>query len=275
MAGYTNDPNDPIERKALLSPASPNAASGEESAPELREGIWFYRGTNIPIPGAVDRTLADVAAVRTISRGRGSPIAVLISATEIAENPALGWASEVGTQVRQTPEPEYEIAYSLWQEHSAHPVGVVAPEWDGTGIPRLLARHERALRFARHEADRLAERRARMIAIAVHLGESRKAIGKTLNITAVRVAQIVDELSEAEQLAIEDLMAEIVAVVRYMGSRALAAREIVAGVGCDTEFLTELIEMGLLELCGSKLRVTEAGEAAELHLRSRKQKSSG
>jgi GNAT superfamily N-acetyltransferase len=272
----TSHTNDSVERsRTLLSHALSSTAQGDELAPELRDGVWFYHATNIPIPGAVDRTLADIAEVRMITRGKGDPIAVLISAAEIAANPALGWASEVGTQVRQIPEPEYEVPYAIWQEHSAHPVGVVAPEWHGTGIPRLLAQHERALRFARHEADRLAEERARTIAIAVHLGESRKDIGKTLNITSVRVAQIVDELPDAEKLAVKDLMADVIAVIRYVGSRTLGVDEVVRDVSCDTELVSDLIEIGLLEREGSKLRVTAAGEAAELHLRSKKQKASG
>lgn len=273
MTDYTDDSTG--RKQQLFSHALPDAARGDEPAPELRDGIWFYSGTNIPIPGAVDRTLADAAEVRVITRGKGDPMAVLISAAEIVANPALEWAPKVGTQIREAPEPEYEIPFAAWQEHAARPVGVVAPEWDGTGLPKLLAQHERALRFARHEADRLAEQRARIITIAAHLGESRKAIGKILGITAVRVAQIVDELPEVEKVAIEDLMAETVAIIRYMDSRTLAAGEVAREVGCDTEFLFELTEMGLLEYRGSKLRVTKAGEAAELYLRSKKQKASG
>lgn len=110
---------------------------------------WKYEGTEIPVVGARDVTLAEVANPRIIARAGAEPEAVLLSLSEIEADTRLLWAVKEGKRLNGDEEPEYKVPFAIWQEHSGQPVGAWLPEWDGSGLDRSLALAEREYRFAK------------------------------------------------------------------------------------------------------------------------------
>jgi hypothetical protein len=271
MTGLEHQPTAP---NGVLSASRTIVVGDSEFLPERREdGVWYYGGTDIAVPGAVDRTLGEVVDARVVARRDGAPEAVLITRSEIQSIPGLDWVPALGKLLRQEPEEEYEVPWPVWQERSVAPIGVRAPERDSSGLRCLLATEERSLRFARWEADRVSGRRARTIAISSRLGETRKEIGDTIGLSTGRIQQIIEDLSPTILAEVDQLADEILAVVRYLGSRAVNSNEVARSIGCDEGLLPELVTMGLLAEDGPRVYVTEAGERAELHLRMAKRKS--
>jgi hypothetical protein len=254
---------------------------GEDLAAERGvDGVWRYKAAGasgsaameIAVPGARDWTLADAVDVRVVARRDGTPEAALVTRKEIDAVPALDWVPSVGKLLRLEPEEEFEVQWAVWQERAVEAIDVRAPERDGTGLSRLLATEERSLRFARSEVERLSERRARTVAIATRLGETRRAVSDIVGLSTGRIQQIIEDLPATVSLEVDRLLDDLVAVVRYIGAREMDSCEVVRAVNCEEGLLAELAVMGLLAREGSRVRVTEAGERAELHLRTTKRK---
>jgi hypothetical protein len=244
---------------------------------KLRDGSWRYADSGIEIPGAVTRTVGEIVDIKVIAERSGTPVAVLVGRSEIDRLPGLSWIPEQGKLLRTEPEEEFEVPWPAWEEHSNEPIGVRAPEWDSTGLDRVLAIQEREVRLARHAAELRKADRARMVAIATGLGKTRREISEVVSLTPVRVAQIVEEINLKNpvlQLKVKDFLNVATAVLRYVSSRELEVEDVLGATGCDESFIEELVEMGLLSQDGSCVRITEAGEDAEMYLRSKKRKDS-
>jgi hypothetical protein len=239
------------------------------------DGVWCYDGTGIPVPGAVDQTLGEVAVVRQIMGSSGGPEAVLVSRSVIDANPGLGWVPEVGRHLRAVDEDEYEVPWAAWQERAAAPVGVHAPERDADGLRRLLAVEERALRFARRELEALTVKRARTVAIASGLGMTRREISELLGLSTGRVQQVIEDAPPTLRTEVDDLLRDILGVLRAIGPHIMRLGDVLLPAGSNMGLLDELIAFGLVDQRGERLRVTDAGQRAELHLRTKKRKDGG
>jgi hypothetical protein len=249
---------------------------GDEFAMRRREdGIWCYGDTDIPVPGAVDQTLGEVADVRQVVRSGQNPEAVLVARSEIEVNPELSWVPTLGRHLRAEDEDEYEVPWSVWQERAAVPVGVRAPERDADGVRRLLAVEERALRFARRELEVLAEQRARTVAIAAGLGMTRREISDLLGLSTGRVQQVIEDAPATLRTEVDDLLRDILVVLREIGHRRIPRDYVSLPAGSDAGLLDEMIAFGLVGQRGSQMHVTNAGERVELYLRTKQGKGGG
>jgi len=265
-----SDPSDFIVRAGKMPSASP-----EIGRPYTRrdDGVICYPGTSIAIPGGTTVTAGDAADIKVLARRDGTPLAAVISRAEVEAFDGLSWVLEIGEPLRLEPVEEYEVPWPIWQERSGEAIGVQAPEWDGIGLPRMLALQERKLRFIRRDLEQETERRARTIGVAARLGETRRDIGKTLGISTARINQIIDDLSPLQLAEVDRTVKGIVAVLRFLGAETRPSIEVGQVLGCSEELLRDMAEMGLIdEDDGSQLKATKAGERAELHLRASMQK---
>jgi hypothetical protein len=267
--------SDPSDQLISLQGEATPAASPEIGRLFTRreDGVICYPGTPIPIPGGSTITAGDAADIKVLARRDGTPLAAVISRAEIEAFDGLSWVLEIGEPLRREPVEEYEVPWPIWQERSGEAIGVRAPEWDGTGLPKMLALQERKLRFMRWELEQETERRARTIAVAARLGEARRDIGKTLGISKVRINQIIDDLSPLQLAEVDRIVGEIVAVLRFLGAEARPSDDVAQTLDCSDELLAEMAEMGLIDQDDElRLKATKAGEQAELHLRAFMQK---
>jgi hypothetical protein len=249
---------------------------GHEFAMSRRDdGVWCYDGTNIPVPGAVDQTLGEIANVREVTRRGQGPEAVLVACSEIDANPDLSWVPKAGRRLRGEDEDEYEVPWPVWQERAVAPVGVRAPERDADGLRRLLAVEERALRFARRQLEVLTEKRARSVAIASGLGMTRREVSDLLGLSTGRVQQVIEDAPATLRTEVDDVLRDFLLVLRDIGPRVVNRDDVAFPAGSDDGLLDELIAFGLVEQQGSQVQVTDAGQRAELHLRTRKRKGGG
>ncbi len=254
-------------------PQRPRALLEDTDAPAFErhaDGVWRYAGTDIPVVAAVDRTLAEEVIVRQVARGDEPPEAVLISTAEIDANPGLEWVRTRGRRLRSDAGDEYLVPWEVWQEHASTPVGVRAPERDGSGIVRLAAIEERELRYARHEAELRAARRTRLVAIMTGIGMTRREVGECVGLSTGRVQQVVEDLPPAVQTDVDELLRDALHVLRQIGPRTVDRDEVELPREREVELLDELVAYGLLEQTRSAVRLTEAGERAELHLRTKR-----
>jgi hypothetical protein len=170
------------------------------------DGVWRYANTPVEVPGAKDRTLADVVRPRQIGRLGDAPEAILVSLTEVKENPRLRWVLDHGTQIRLDDEEQFWVQWALWQEHADDPVAITAPERDGDDLERHLAEVERRIRFTRRGLDLLTSQRLKSIVAASLLGMTRRGVGETVGVSTGRVQQLVDDLSPDAREEIESIL---------------------------------------------------------------------
>jgi hypothetical protein len=232
------------------------------------DGVWRYRRTDVSVVGAIDVPLYETIAVRHVVRG-GAPEAVLISSEEIERNPSLAWVPKVGRKLESSTGTEYEVAWHVWQEHAAIPVGVKAPERDATGIAQLAAIEERELRFARREVELRAERRARYVAIMTAIGMKRREVGECIGLSTGRVHQLLEDMPETLRAEVRQLVDDALTALRSIGPRTVAREDVDLPSERAAHVLDELVSYGLLIEDERGLRLSEAGEQAELYLRTR------
>jgi hypothetical protein len=243
-------------------------------AERREDGQWYYVGTDTKVPGAVDVTLGETANVFEVSRRGQPPDAVLVPFSEVSPDSELSWVAQIGVPVRAPEENFFKVPWALWQEQAAAPVGMRAPERDGDPLERLIAVEERELRFARRRVELLTERRSRAVAIASGFGMTRRVVSNLLGVTPARIQQLLDEMSPTLRTEVDDVLRDALKVLREIGSRELAPADVRLPAGRDRAILDELVSFGFLGEHDGTLRVTDAGEAAELHLRT-KTKSRG
>jgi hypothetical protein len=256
---------------AERDPSLESTAAADELAAERHDdGRWYYAGTSIAVPGAVDLSIAEVVGVREVWLG-DEPQAILVSEDELAKHPELAWVPPAARrELRSGASVEFEVAWAVWQEHAASVVGVRAPERDGSGLARALARSEKDLRFARHEVDLAADRRARLVSIASALGMKRREVGELVGLTAGRVQQLIDELSPAGHHDVAGFLNTALLVLRSVGPNEIERSALPA----PGDLVDEMIDLELLFERSDHVGVTTAGERAELHLRTKRTKES-
>jgi nitroreductase len=244
-----------------LVPASvrPSIASDDSAG-------WKYEGTEIPVVGARDVTLAEVANPRIIARAGEEPEAVLLSLSEIEADTRLLWAVEEGKRLNGDKEPEYKVPFATWQEHAGQPVGAWLPEWDGSGLNRSLALAERDYRFAKQALDDAGVLRQYLIVLAARLGRSRRVVGETLGLSAARVQQLSEAPSEDLLAAVEEFMDSAAQVAVLLGSdtcpRDALPRPKALGGDELEETVISMITVGLAEeVADHGVRLTEDGVA--------------
>jgi hypothetical protein len=260
------------QRNEAASPAILVVPGNHDLPPAERreDGQWYYVGTDTMVPGAADVTLGETANVFEISRRGQPPDAVLVPCAEVSPDSELSWVEQVGVPVRGPEESFFKVPWALWQEQAAAPVGMRAPERDGDPLERLIAVEERELRFARRRVELLTERRARAVANASGDGMTRRSVSDLLGVTPGRVQQLLDEMPPTLRAEVDDLLRDTLKVLREIGSRELAPADVRLPAGRDGSILDELVSFGFLEEDHGTVRVTETGEAAELHLRTKK-----
>jgi hypothetical protein len=186
----------------------------------------------------------------------------------------LAWVEDVGALFRGAEDDFYKVPWVVWQEQAAAPVGMRAPERDGAPLERLIAVEERELRFARRRVEVLTERRARVVAIASGFGMTRKAVSKLLGVTPGRIQQVLEEMPPTLRTEVDDLLRDTLSVLRDIGSREVPREDVQLPSARHGVILHELVSFGLLD-GDETLRVTATGEAAELHLRTKKGSGGG
>jgi hypothetical protein len=264
-------PDSSVAELALLMPGGVRRRLEMERG---EDGLWRYTDTQVLVPGAADVPLSATVDVLEVSHPGESPLAGLVSQEEVERNSELEWVPQVGRRLQ----PEdggpavYEVEWARWQEHASKPVGVRAPEVDDHGLRRLLALEERELRFARRRLELITEQRTRVVMIASALGMTRREISELLGLSAGRVQQVAEDASAALRLEIEELLRDAVKVFRALGAHTVPHDALVLPSGRGSELLDELVELGLLAEADGGVRMTEAGEQAEMHLRSKRPK---
>jgi hypothetical protein len=238
------------------------------------DGVWCYSGTDIAVPGAVDRTLDEIVDVRVVARPGQEPDAVLLARSEVEGNPSLAWVPELGRLLCGQSADQYEVPWPVWQERAVASIGVRAPERDSDGLKRRLAIDERSVRFARSQLEQMTEIRARTIAIASGLGMTRREIGELLGLSAGRVQQVLEDLPTILRSEVDHLLRHVLKVLRHLGSRSGSIEDLTSSLDIDVRAIDELVSFGLLTQRGSLIGVTDAGEQAELHLRTSKRRAS-
>ncbi len=252
MRSFANSPLVPANKR-------PSVALDES-------GSWLYEGTEIPVVGAQDRTLAEVANPRFIARAGEEPEAVLLSLSEIEADTRLLWAVEKGKRLNGDQEPEYKVPYAIWQEHSGEPVGAWLPEWDGSGLDRSLALAEREYRFAKQALEDSGTRRQYLIVLASRLGRSRRGVGDTLGLSAARVQQLSEAPSDAMLADVEAFVGFATVIAAQLGADTCPRDELPRPrtLGSDEfeEIIASMISAGLAEMVVEDgLRLTEDGLA--------------
>lgn len=260
---------DPLARPGVAAPAATLRVDGGAELELVRgeDGIWRFADTGIEVPGASDRTVADIAEILVIAPPAGDPQAVLVPRSQVEAHSALAWVPAVGTLLRGGAEERFEVPWPVWQERSGVPVDLRAPERDEKGIRRRMAAVEREVRFARWELERLIQRRARLVAIGAALGMSRREMSEVLGVSAGRVQQLIEDLSPAARADVDSTLRDAVKVLRAVGEE-VAWR----GALAPDAIVDELLDLGLLEEVDGGVRSTEAGDRAEVHLRAAEQK---
>lgn len=246
---------------------SPLVPASERPSVALDDSAgWRYDGTEIPVVGARDVTLAEAANPRIIARADDEPEAVLLSLSEIEADTRLLWAVKEGRRLDGDEEPEYKVPFAIWQEHAGQPVGAWFPEWDGSGLDRSLALAERDYRFAKHALEDAGVLRQYLIVLAARLGRSRRVVGETLGLSAARVQQLSEAPSDEMLADVEELVGSATQVAVLLGSGACPRDELPRprALGGDEleEIIASMISVGLAEEVEEDgLRLTEDGLA--------------
>ena len=128
------------------------------------------------------------------------------------------------------------------------------------------------MRFARRRLELITEQRTRVVLIASALGMTRREISELLGLSAGRVQQVAEDAPAALRLEIDDLLRDAVKVFRALGARTVSRDALTLPAGRGPELLDELVELGLLAEADGAVHVSDAGEQAELHLRSKRPK---
>jgi hypothetical protein len=249
--------------------ATPVGGAGRPRLSRREDGVVCYAENGVPVPGLTEVTLGESLDVRVVARTGRPPEAVLITAAEVEVHAALAWVPNVARRLSSDGGDEFEVPWAIWQEHAATTVDFRLAECDGEGMERELAIQERDVRFARHALEVHIQRRARLVAVAAALGMTRRAISELLGLSAGRVQQLVEEAPALLRTEVHDLTRAMVSVLRSVGERELPRSEILLPAGYDDGLIDELIAFGLLEAAGTHVRLTDAGERAELHLRAK------
>ena len=215
----------------------------------------------------------EIVDVRVVARPGREPDAVLLARSEVEANPSLAWLPECGQLLRSESGDQYEVQWPVWRERAVASVGVRAPERDSRGLKRRLAIDERSVRFARWQLERMTEGRARTIAIASGLGMTRREIGELLGLSAGRVQQVLEDLPPILRSEVDHLLRDVLKVLRHLGSRSSDVEDLARSSGVGSDAIDELVSLGLLGRDGSLISVTDAGEQAELHLRTSKRRA--
>lgn len=261
---------DPRRTTDAATPVATFVAAGHEYPMSRGEdGVWYFSGTPVEVPGAVDVTLAEVVDLREVRRpgGEGAE-AVLISRSEVETFPDLAWVEEYGVCLQGGAQDRFEVPWDIWRERSGVPVDVWTPERNESGIKRVLGATEREVRFARWELDLRTARRARVVAIATALGMTRREISQVLGVSAGRVQQLVEDMPPATAADVDALLTAAVRVLRAVGEGTVPRQQIAPPGSADETRIDELITIGLLEETDDGLHVTADGERAEIRLRA-------
>lgn len=246
---------------------NPLAPVGERPSIASDDSVgWKYEGTEIPVVGARDVTLAEVANPRIIARAGDDPEAVLLSLSEIEADTRLLWAVEEGKRLNGDKEPEYKVPFAIWQEHAGQPVEAWLPEWDGSGLDRSLALAEREYRFAKQALEDAGVLRQYLIVLASGLGRSRRVVGETLGLSAARVQQLSEAPSEELLADVEEFVGFATQVAILLGSspcpRDALPRPSALGSDELEEIVASMIAVGLAEeVADDSVRLTEDGLA--------------
>jgi hypothetical protein len=227
---------------------------------------WKYAGTEIPVVGARDVTLAEATNPRIVARAGDEPESVLLSLSEIEADPRLLWAVKEGKRLNGGEEPEYKVPYAVWQEHGGQPVEAWLPEWDGSGLDRSLALAERQYRFAKQAAEDAGVLRQRVVVLAACLGRSRRVVSDTLGLSTARVQQLSESPSDELLADVEEFVVTVTRIAALLGPGVNPREELSApdGLGGDEfdEIVDSMVSVGLAEEVADRgLRLTEDGLA--------------
>jgi hypothetical protein len=245
------------------------------------DGVWRYAGTGAQIPGAVDVTLGDVVTARQVARPGREPEAVLVSLTEIIEDPRLSWALEKGKRLSGGDDELFFIAWPTWQEHVGDPVGVHAPERDADGLDRMIAKRERDVRLRRHELERATEARQVMVGVASGLGITRRHVAELIGVSTGRIQQLIDDVPRRVQLEVERILRDGPVILKMIPAEPIERDAIDTPKDWDrlqvSEMLDRLVSLGLLSADESarSVRRSQAGEQALKHLSARPRRRVG
>ena len=200
-----------------------------------------------------------------------SPEAVVVSESAVVD-PRCYWISDVSVLFGTGAEKRYEVPWAVWQEHAAEAIGIKAPEAEGRGLSRMLAASERRIRFARWELEKQTQQRARLVAIAVALGMTRREISAVLGVSAGRVQQLVEDLPPQVRVEVDSFLTDAERVLRVLGSGEVRRDALPASLKKSLEVLDELSALDLVVERAGMLSLTEAGDSADLHLRLSRRK---
>lgn len=203
----------------------PLISAGKQDAPDYErreDGIWCYRGTDVPVPGATDVTFGDLVAAREVRRPGRDPESVLLSLSELIAEERLNWVLQSGVRLEGADEDLFLVPWPVWRERASEPVDAYAPERDDRGVGHQLAVAERDLRLLRREIELATNRRARAVAIASELGLTRRQIGELLGISPARVQQLLDDAPAALRLDVGRFIEEARAVIGRLSTGGVA-----------------------------------------------------
>lgn len=229
------------------------------------DGSWLYEGTGITAVGARDITLAEVADPLVIAQAGREPEAVLLPLAAIIEDQRLNWVLQVGTKLDGDAEPLFKVRWAEWQEHASEPVSAWLPEFDATGLDRLLAAAERELRFAKQAFDAAGLVRNRLVLLATRLGRSRREVGEILGLSTARVQQLNEDPSTDLAREVEDFLAAAARVAVLVGEETRRREEIPAALMLGSDLADEVVDsmrvLELLEEVDDGLRLSASGRA--------------
>lgn len=228
-------------------------------------GEWRYAGTEIAAVGARNITLGEAVDPLMISRLGREPEAVLLPLSVIVDDQRLNWALQAGTRLNGGAEPQFEVPWSVWQEHAAEPVEAWLPECDAAGIHRSLAAAEREFRFAKQALDATGLIRNRLVLLATKLGLSRREVGETLGLSTGRVQQLNEDPPGDVVRGLEEFLSAAALVAGLIGRGARLREEIPRPreLGADQmdQVMASMLVLGLLEEEADGLRLTDDGRA--------------
>jgi hypothetical protein len=231
------------------------------------DGLWYYAGTDVPVPGARDVTLREKVRPRQVARPEERPEAVMLSLSEIIGNPRLNWALQAGTRLRGGSEDAFVVPWAVWEERGADVVDVSVPERDGVGLMRGLARVERELRLARHRQGIAASARLRTLLFASRLGATRRATAEILGLSPTRVQQLLDDAGDEVQAEVKELEQDAARVLELtLRAGEMTEAELAAALEVSAPRFERVLHV--LRLCdlvvddGRALRLTDAGQEA-------------
>jgi len=226
-------------------------------------GRWNYEGTGIPAVGARDLTLGEKHNPFVVSRPGEEPVAVLLPATEVDEDPCLEWARDVGVEVQGPDGPALQVPFPLWQEHAEETVGAWLPERDAQGIERSLAIFEREFRFAQQAVDATRMVRNCLVVLATSLGRSRREVGESLGLSLGRVQQLNENPAAEVMQVVEQVLEAATLVAKNIGDRPCPREDVPKPRALSNEELDEVIHvmllLGLLAEDADGLRLTSDG----------------